>query len=143
MKAPLVHLHLVREEEFSYKRMTCAREISQILGEVTKEDFDESFYAIALDTKNRILHVYPVAKGNGSGVTIKIGDIFRTVLIAGGNAVAIAHNHPCGDPEPSPEDLALGSRVREAADLLGIRFLDNIVIGERGLYWSAQEKGAM
>ena len=143
MKAPLVKLQLVREAQFSYLRMTCAREIAHVVGEITAGNFDESFYAVALDAKNRIVHVYPSAKGTNSNVVVNIGDLFRAALIAGASGIATVHNHPSGDPSPSVEGRQLTVRVKQASDLLGVRYVDNIVVGENGSYWSASEKGEM
>jgi len=56
--------------------------------------------------------------------------------------VIVAHNHPSGDPEPSPEDLAVTRRLREAGDLLGIELLDHLVVAERG-YVSLKARGAV
>jgi DNA repair protein RadC len=63
--------------------------------------------------------------------------------VAGSAAgVIVAHNHPSGDPEPSPEDLAVTRRLREAGDLLGIELLDHLVVAERG-YVSLKARGAV
>ena len=57
-------------------------------------------------------------------------------------ALVVAHNHPSGDPEPSPEDLALTRRLRQAGEILGIEVLDHLVVG-RGRYVSLKQRGVL
>jgi DNA repair protein RadC len=66
--------------------------------------------------------------------------VFKAALLANAAAVIVAHNHPSGDPEPSPEDVQLCARLRYAADVIGIELLDFIIVGQ-GRYVSFQELG--
>jgi DNA repair protein RadC len=66
--------------------------------------------------------------------------VFREAVRRGAHAVILAHNHPSGNPEPSPEDVRLTERLREAGALLGIVVLDHLVIGD-GRFTSLRERG--
>jgi len=60
-----------------------------------------------------------------------VRDVLEHVLAAGGARFAIAHNHPSGSLESSDEDLAMTARLRQAADLVGLRFLDHVIVTEK------------
>jgi DNA repair protein RadC len=67
--------------------------------------------------------------------------VFLPALLANAAAVVVGHNHPSGDPTPSPDDLALCGRLRAAAELVGVALVDFVIIGEGGRYYSFQETG--
>lgn len=89
----------------------------------------ESFYAIALDAKNRPLSVSCVAQGSVACCMVTPSDVYRAVLREAAVGVAFAHNHPSGDTEPSDEDVQLTTRLRQAGLLLGIHVVDHIIVG--------------
>ena len=67
-------------------------------------------------------------------------EVFKAALLANAASIVLAHNHPSGDPAPSPDDVALTRRLVDAGRLLGVEVLDHIVIGE-GRYVSVRELG--
>lgn len=92
----------------------------------------EVFVALALDVRNRIREEIEVSRGTLTGVDVHPREVFRPLVRQGAAAVVVAHNHPSGDPTPSPEDLALTQRLRKVGDLVGIPLLDHVVIaGDR------------
>jgi DNA repair protein RadC len=68
--------------------------------------------------------------------------VLKAALLANAAAIVTGHNHPSGDPEPSPDDLALFARLRHACDLVGVSLLDNLVVGQFA-YWSEQAGQAL
>ena len=106
----------------------------------------EYLFVILLDTRNRVLGV-PLEVYHGSLNTsmIRVGELFREAIKVNAAALIVAHNHPSGDPSPSPEDVAVTRALVEAGKLLDIDVLDHLVIGryrfvslkERGLGFSA------
>lgn len=90
----------------------------------------ETFAVLHLDRKNRILSAEITAIGSVSCVAVGAREIFRAALAADASAIVLAHNHPSGDPEPSPEDRALTRRLLEAGKLIGINVLDHVVLGD-------------
>jgi DNA repair protein RadC len=70
-----------------------------------------------------------VYTGTATGTSVRIGELFRYAVAAGGVGIVLVHNHPSGDPEPSDEDVKLTSEVIAAAQLLDIQVLDHLVIG--------------
>ena len=83
-----------------------------------------------------------MSKGTVNWTVVSIRDLFLTALRARAVGIIIIHNHPSGDPAPSHEDILLTERVREAGELLEIRLLDHIIIGDRR-FVSFSEEGLL
>ena len=101
----------------------------------------EHFMVVMLDTRNRLIGE-PVELYHGSlnSSLIRIGEVFRPAIRANAAAILIAHNHPSGSPDPSPEDVAITRAVVEAGRLLDVECLDHLIIG-RGCFVSLKSKG--
>lgn len=102
---------------------------------------DETFRALALDSRHKLLGAVEVARGGRHAVAVTPQDCFRAVLPYGPRSVIFCHNHPSGDPYPSEEDKALTYRLTRAGDVLGITVQDHIVIGARGAFSSFRQLG--
>ena len=99
----------------------------------------EHFIALHLDGKNRIVCCDMVSTGSLNQSIVHPRELFKTALLSSAAAVILLHNHPTGDPTPSTEDIEITRRLREAGDMIGIRVLDHIVIGDS--YYSFSERG--
>lgn len=102
----------------------------------------ERFYVACLDQKNRLLGEEMVSEGSLTEVVVHPREVFAPAVRLRAAAVAVVHNHPSGDPTPSAQDKALTKRLIRAAELVGIRLLDHVVIGD-GDYISFVEEGLM
>jgi DNA repair protein RadC len=100
----------------------------------------EHLRVLILDTRNRLLRVAEVYRGSLNTSWIRIGEVFRDPVRLNAAAVLIVHNHPSGDPTPSPEDVSVTKAIIEAGRLLDIEVLDHLVIGQ-GRYVSMKAKG--
>lgn len=92
----------------------------------------EELHVIILSTRNRVIKIEQVYKGSLNTSLIRMADVFRPAIMANGAAVIVAHNHPSGDPSPSPEDIAVTKVMVEAGKLLDIEVLDHVIIGAAG-----------
>jgi DNA repair protein RadC len=92
----------------------------------------EHLRVILLTTRNEVVCVKDVYKGNIGSVTVQVGNVFRDAVREACPNVVVVHNHPSGDPSPSAEDAALTRQLFEAGKLLGIDLVDHIVIARRG-----------
>ncbi len=92
-----------------------------------------------LDTKNRVLKMPTVYIGNLNTSVIRVGEMFRYALRENCASVIVVHNHPSGDPTPSPEDVRVTERIVEAGKLLDIDVLDHLIIG-KGRFISLKER---
>lgn len=90
----------------------------------------EHFHALYLDTRRRLLASETISVGTLEASLVHPREVFRPAVRLGASALIVAHNHPSGDPEPSPEDLALTRRLDKAARLLGFRIVDHLIVGE-------------
>jgi DNA repair protein RadC len=100
----------------------------------------EHLKVILLDTRNQVLKITDVYKGSLDTSLVRVGELFREAIRANAAAIILAHNHPSGDPSPSPEDLVLTRMVVEAGKLLSISVLDHLVIGHQR-FVSLKERG--
>jgi DNA repair protein RadC len=100
----------------------------------------EHLRTLLLDTKNRVLASPTVYVGNVNSSIIRVSEIFRDAVRENATAIIVAHNHPSGDPTPSPEDVQVTRTIVEAGSLLGIDVLDHLVIGHQR-FVSLKERG--
>jgi DNA repair protein RadC len=92
----------------------------------------EQLRLMLLDTKNRVLEVPTVYVGNLNTSLIRVGELFRYALRANNCAgMIVIHNHPSGDPTPSPEDIRVTERIVEAGELMDVEVMDHLIIGRR------------
>ncbi len=89
----------------------------------------EELRAVLLNTKNVVLRVATVYQGNVSSSLVRIGELFRDAVRWNATSVILVHNHPSGDPTPSPDDLHLTAEALAAGRLLDIEVLDHLVVG--------------
>jgi DNA repair protein RadC len=89
----------------------------------------EELRVVILDTKNHVLRVATVYQGNVSSSLVRVGELFRDAVRVNAAGVILVHNHPSGDPTPSPDDLHLTAEALAAGRLLDIALLDHLVIG--------------
>ncbi|TVP74801.1 MAG: DNA repair protein RadC [Gemmatimonadales bacterium] len=89
----------------------------------------EEFHVVVLNTRHAVLGVRIVSRGLLDASLVHPREVFRPALELGAAAVILVHNHPSGDPSPSPEDRAVTRRMGEAGEILGIRVLDHVVVG--------------
>jgi DNA repair protein RadC len=100
----------------------------------------EHLRAVLLDTKNVVIRVINVYAGNLNTAVVRVGEVFREAIRANCASIIVVHNHPSGDPTPSPEDVRVTEQLVEAGRLLDIDVLDHLVIG-RNRYVSLKERG--
>ena len=102
----------------------------------------EHFTIIATNNKNRVNGFKVVSTGSLTASLVHPREVWRSALHLCAAAVLFVHNHPSGDPAPSPEDIDITKRLKETADLLGIRILDHVILGH-DRYFSFSDKGML
>jgi len=90
------------------------------------------FRALLLTARHRLFRKVTVSKGTLSSSLVHPRDVFRTAIRLNAGAIILVHNHPSGDPEPSPDDEELTVRLHKAGHLLGIEILDHIIVAKNG-----------
>jgi DNA repair protein RadC len=99
----------------------------------------EQLRVVVLDTKNHVRRVVTVYQGNVSSSLVRVGELFRDAVRLNAAGILLVHNHPSGNPTPSPDDLHLTAEALAAGRLLDIRVLDHLVIGQSWL--SLRDRG--
>jgi DNA repair protein RadC len=100
----------------------------------------EELRIVLLNTKNVVLRVTTVYQGNVSSSLVRVGELFRDAVRINASGVILVHNHPSGDPTPSPDDLHLTAEALAAGRLLDIDLLDHLVVGHDA-YVSLRDRG--
>ena len=102
----------------------------------------EHFVTLFLNVKNQILHKQTIFIGSLNASIVHPREIFREAVKRSAASIICAHNHPSGNPTPSPEDIDVTKRLYEAGLLMGIEMLDHVIIGDHQ-FISLKEKGYM
>ncbi len=100
----------------------------------------EHLRVILLDTRNRVISIERIYVGSLNSSTVRVGELFRPAIQRSAASLIVIHNHPSGDPTPSPEDVALTRAVVQSGKLLDIDVLDHLVIGHNR-WVSLKERG--
>ena len=135
----------VREDVAAYlppdRRYTAPEQIASLFSFLTTES-KEYFFTMHMDGKNRISCVDCVSVGSLNQSIVHPREVFKTALVSSAAALVLVHNHPSGDSSPSSEDIAITRRLKEAGELLGIKVLDHVIVGDKE-YVSFVERGLL
>lgn len=102
----------------------------------------ELFYVVLLNNKNRKMREVKVSEGSLTAALVHPREVYNPVIRDSAAGVIFVHNHPSGDPAPSPEDIDITKRLKEVGDVMGVRVLDHVVIGH-DRYFSFNERGML
>jgi len=126
----------------SFTRFTSASQVFEHLNHEFRDRHKEQFLALLLDGKNRIISRALISEGSLNQSIVHPREVFNVAVRQSAAAMILLHNHPTGDPAPSPEDVEVTRRLSEAGQLMGIRVLDHIIIGE-DVFYSFAENGQL
>jgi len=135
----------LRKRKYRGKRppeITNPQQAFQVLRDRIQDWSREHFLVVLLDARHGVQGVETVSVGTLTASLVHPREVFRPAVAQAVAAVLIGHSHPSGDPEPSPEDLALTKRLADAGRLMGIELLDHLIFGKRG-YVSLKERGEL
>ncbi|QCT01975.1 DNA repair protein RadC [Paenibacillus algicola] len=118
------------------------RDAADLLSEELRSLHKEHFVCLFLNTKNHVIAQETLSIGSLNAAVVHPREVFRAAIKSSCASLVCAHNHPSGDPTPSPEDIALTTRLVEAGSIIGIDVLDHIIIGD-GSFVSLKERGLM
>lgn len=134
MKIAKTYIKICREKEFTYNKIQI-KNVIDIVKLVNKiEDIQnldtENAFIICLNNKNEPVNYSLISKGTINASLIDIKSIFKNVFLSNASSFVFVHNHPSGDSTPSKQDLDITKKLKDASDLLDIKFLDHVIIGE-------------
>jgi DNA repair protein RadC len=113
-------------------KIRSSRDVYALLAPGMRDLKKEKFKALFLNTKNAIIKTETVSMGSLNGSLIHPREVFKTAILESAAGVIIVHNHPSGDPTPSPEDFEVTKRLIEAGNIVGIKLVDHVIIGSGG-----------
>lgn len=134
---------LVAETDDEHPRINAPGDVARLLFRQAFSQESENFWVIPLNIRNRVQEVVHLYKGQLAGVRVRIAEVFREAIRRNCAAIIVAHNHPSGDPTPSPEDVLLTKDLASAGKQLDIEVLDHIVLGAGGNFVSLAALGKL
>jgi len=141
---PVFGVRLVRENldgSSERREMDGPDEVAKVFAEHLRHADREHFVVMLLCTQNRLIGVNTVSVGTLNAALVSPREVFKAAILANAASVVVGHNHPSGDPQPSPEDVQVTEVLRRAGELLDIPVLDHVVIGDCGRYASLKRMG--
>ncbi len=124
------------------RSLRSSEEVYRHFRERLKKEKREIFYVVLLTNKNRKIREVKVSEGSLTASLVHPREVYNPVIRESAAAVIFVHNHPSGDPAPSPEDLEITRRLKEVGEVMGIRVLDHVVIGH-DRYFSFSDRGIL
>ena len=113
--------------------------VAEVFREVLKNEDEvdqnkEHFWSMGLNTKNRVLYLELVSLGCLTESVVHPREVFKSAIIKSAANLIFCHNHPSGEPEPSLPDITLTKKLKEGGDILGIKILDHIIVGNDNIF---------
>jgi len=128
----------INQAKTPINKITQASDVFNLFHERLKNEKQEHFYIIMLNTKNYIIGEHLISKGVLDAAIIEPREVFRPAIKNAASRIIILHNHPSGDPTPSSEDIEVTKRLIDAGKTLNIQLLDHVIIGN-GKWWNYQD----
>lgn len=133
---------LAREGPTERVRIAGPRHVYERCAPLLRDLLQEEFRVLLLNTQHAVLRDLVITRGTLDTSVVHAREVFRAAIVEGAAAVLLVHNHPSGDPAPSPDDIAITRQLIAAGELIGIDVLDHVVIGDAA-YVSFVEAGLM
>lgn len=125
-----------------FDRFTSPQQVFDYFHHEFRDSRKEYFLILLLDGKNRIIRRVQISEGSLNQSIVHPREVYLPAVKESAAAIILVHNHPTGDPAPSSEDIAITRRLKEAGEIMGIRVLDHIIVGD-GEYVSFVERGLL
>lgn len=129
-----IKLQMIKQDNviITDETITNATDIVGFINSIEEYDkaINENVIVIMLNTKNKIIAYSEIGIGANNNCYIDIPSIFKVLFTTNTSKFILAHNHPSGDTTPSKEDITTTKKIKEVSELMGVQFLDHIIIGE-------------
>ena len=138
----IVSIKMVKESSFLYqtRQILSPNDAYEMIKEQLEGLDREQFIIACLNTKNEPTNISVVSVGSLNKAIVHPREVFKTAILSNAASIMAFHNHPSGAITPSQQDIQLIPRLVEAGELLGIKLLDHLIIGD-GTFTSLKEKG--
>jgi DNA repair protein RadC len=138
---PVYRLHMVKERTVSYAAERCldGDSTAAVLHALLDDSDRERLYVIALNARSAILGVNEAGMGGSESCPVDRRNVLKFALLANARSIILGHNHSSGDPTPSAEDVELTLAVASAAEQVGIKLLDHVIVAPSGGHYSMHQ----
>lgn len=138
----IVSIKMVKESSFQYlaRQILSPNDAYEMIKEQLEGLDREQFIIACLNTKNEPTNITVVSVGTLNKAIVHPREVFKTAILSNASSIMAFHNHPSGDTTPSQHDIELTQRLYEAGNLLGIKLVDHLIIGD-GTFTSLKEQG--
>ena len=138
----IVSIKMVKESSFLYqtRQILSPNDAYEMIKEQLEGLDREQFIIACLNTKNEPTNISVVSVGSLNKAIVHPREVFKTATLSNAASIMAFHNHPSGETTPSQQDIQLTNRLYEVGELLGIKLLDHLIIGDR-TFTSLKEKG--
>ena len=128
----IVSIKMVKESSFLYQTRTILspKDAYEMIHEQLEDLDREQFIIACLNTKNEPTNITVVSVGSLNKAIVHPREVFKTAILSNAEIIVAFHNHPSGETTPSQQDIQLTNRLYEAGELLGIKLLDHLIIGD-------------
>lgn len=142
---PRYTIALVKEKNLQgdYKTITESAQAAVVIRKLLLDQDREHFVVMCMDGKNTIIGISTVSIGSLTMAIVHPREVFKPAILMSAAGIIMAHNHPSGDPTPSPEDNELTRRLVKGSKLLGITILDHVIVGDKACYYSYADTGTL
>ncbi len=130
------------QEVLERQKITESRDLFELFGPIMEDLNHEEFWIVFLNGANKVMETTNLTKGGMRQTVVDVPILLRLALEKSAHAVAVAHNHPSGESNPSREDLSITQKIKNGCEAIGVRFLDHIIIAGRS-YYSFADEGKM
>lgn len=137
----VVSIKMVKESSILYdiRKIQAPKDAVELGKRFIEESDREQLLVCCLDTKNQPTTINVVSVGNLNNSLVHPREMFKPAILSNSASIILFHNHPSGDPTPSKEDTNITERLKECGNILGIKLIDHIIIGDNS-YYSLKEK---
>lgn len=140
IKSALELGHRMKHEAFEKAEIHSPEEAAQLILHDMGSLEQEELWVILLDTRNKLISIENIYRGSLNSSQVRVGELFKHAIRRNSASIIVAHNHPSGDPLPSPDDIAVTRAIVEAGKILDVDVLDHLVIGS-GKFTSMKQRG--
>lgn len=131
LKETVVTYKVTRHPSLNAKKIVSSRLAFEIFNQVMTDRIVEYFYVIYMNSGSGYIGHSMISKGGIAGTVADLRIILRDALLCGATAMICAHNHPSGNLKPSEQDIRLTRKLKEAGDLMDVKLLDHILLGDQ------------
>lgn len=141
---PVFRVKLVREGTRRFDHLPAldtADDAALAAREYLRDEDREHFAVLMVDTRNKLVGIHTVSVGTISQTVVGPREVFRAAILMNAASIVVAHNHPSGHLEPSPEDIVVTRKLAHVGDLLDIPLLDHVIVGPGESFASLRRLG--